>query len=110
MRRDIDADLECRQSRPVPDTNLAAGFAEYPTFDIDDQSGFLGDPDECIGENDLTLVAPTQQDLHADQFTALNADLRLIFQEEFVTGEGLSQCALHVQAVVDVIRHFLGEK
>ena len=59
MRRQIDGQLNGRQTRFDPTLSLTTGFSEHPLAESRNQAGFFGDRDELTGRyHTFGLIVP----------------------------------------------------
>ena len=93
----IHADGESRQAQSIPVADLAAGLAQYPFADIDDQPGFFGHRDEFQWRNRAAVVIPAYQGFTAYQLIGGELDLRLVFQIQLLMLQGMAQTVFDIQ-------------
>src|SRR5438067_3925155 len=97
------ADRLTAMQRPVagvlPGAVLAAGGAQHPGADRDDQPGLLGQVDETVRAHQAQVrVAPADQRLEPDHRAAAEIDLGLVIQFELVMQQRTAQRAFERQA------------
>ena len=79
----------------VPALHLAAGLAQDPLADLDDQAGLLGAADELAGHDEAAgRVVPAQQRLEAGDPLALEVDHRLVVDLELAALDRPPEVAL----------------
>ena len=83
----------------APRRGLAAGLAEHPLADLDDQPALLGDRDEAGGGDRAELrVLPAQQRLDAEHPRGVGEhDLGLVGERELPGGERVAQLGLELE-------------
>ena len=90
-RRNIDGHDE----RAVPGRRLAAGGAQNPFADLQDQAALFGDRDEDIGRDGAALgMLPAQQRLEAEDLAGRQVLLRLIGEAQFAARNRMQQIVL----------------
>ena len=108
-RREVDRDLQAAlgadEGRP------AAGFAQHPFADLEDQAALLGDLDELARRHQAALgMLPAHQRLVADHFAALRLDDALVVQPQLALADGAAQIGLEREAPRGRLVHLLGEE
>src|SRR3546814_19045801 len=89
---DVDRDAYHAEPGIAPRAHLAAGLAQHPAADADDVAGGFGVGDEPVRAHfPQLLVAPADQRLGGDDAAAMQVDLRLVDQVEFVVVGGTAQ-------------------
>ena len=89
-RRKIDRDPQ----RARPRRSLAAGLAQDPFADRNDQAALLGERNECPGGHHAARrIAPANERLKSDE-VAVDGRLRLKMKREFIVCEGRAQFVL----------------
>ena len=83
-----------------PARELAAGLAQHPAPERDDQPALLGDGDERAREHDaLARVAPAHERLDGDDAALVEVDERLVVELELVALERAAQVVLELEAL-----------
>ena len=83
-----------------PARELAAGLAQHPAPERDDQPALLGDGDERAGEHDaLARVAPAHERLDPDDPALVEVDERLVVELELVALERVAEVVLELEAL-----------
>ena len=91
---EIDADRERLRAREllVPAVHGAAGLAEDPGVEEEDEAGVLGDADELVGIDELGGgLAPADEGLEADDFVAAERHDGLVVELELVVFESAAE-------------------
>ncbi len=101
--RKIDRQLD----RGRPARRFAAGFAQCPRADVDDQSRVLGNGDESVRSDEAALgMPPAQQRLRAAHLHPIEIDERLVVYLQLVACQRLAQVPLQLAALVRPGVHF----
>ena len=107
--REVHTDPHRRQPAVEPGGRLAAGFAEHPRVDLDDEARLLGqrhELDRC--QQAEGRVLPPHERLDAHDAAGTQVDLRLVADPQLVATHRLVQLALTGQALVGELVHPVG--
>ena len=100
-RRDVHRHAHGRAVRVrVPARRLLAGLGEDPAADLEDEARLLGDRDEVVGTDDLSVAVPADERLEADRATRGQLHQRLVVDLELVAVDRLPQRALEREPLI----------
>ncbi len=95
-RGDVDHHAERRDAFVDPALALAAGLAERPGADRQEEAGGVGERQERFGrEHAVARMAPAQERLGTDHLARGDVDARLVDEEQLVPREAVAQLFHH---------------
>src|SRR4029079_1749266 len=106
QRRNIYRHSHLIEPRGVPTKVVFHRFAQRPAPYLMDQSGLFQDRNELPwGDETGTRIVPSHQRLGAGELAALQANLRLIMENEFPPRQGQPEKILHRQPAGNLFGH-----